>query len=338
MELARVGKNCKLVAVLLGIAEIVASHRFLSECVEPHALHPTGSAGETAVDDFVLEAESLKNLRALVALQRADADLGHHLEHALGDRLAVLGDQFVILLGHRVDRLALSRTIDRGVLLALACFLLGNVFFSNVEQSFATSVPESFKSKIRIDRVRTVADQQAVLMHLTGFATFDQDADACPLGLLHQVMMHGSGGQQRAERHAVVLDFTIREDDQREALVNGLLRLGADTVERLLHPELALDPRPSDINRLRTPAAAGFRVGLHMLERGQLFVGENRVRQAQSAGVLFGGFQQVLLGADEALQRHNDLFANRVDRWVGDLRKELLEVVVQHSRLVAEYR
>ena len=36
-----------------------------------------------------LEADGLENLRALVALQRRDAHLGHHFEHALGDALAI---------------------------------------------------------------------------------------------------------------------------------------------------------------------------------------------------------------------------------------------------------
>ena len=38
-----------------------------------------------------LEADRFENLGALVALQRRDAHLGHHFEHALGDALAVRG-------------------------------------------------------------------------------------------------------------------------------------------------------------------------------------------------------------------------------------------------------
>ena len=48
--------------------------------------------------------------------------------------------------------------------------------------------------------------------------------------------------------------------------------------------------------------------------------------------------EQVLLGPDVALQRHDHLFADRVDRRVGHLRKELLEVVVRQARLVAQNR
>ena len=48
--------------------------------------------------------------------------------------------------------------------------------------------------------------------------------------------------------------------------------------------------------------------------------------------------QQVRLGADKTVERHHDGFANRVDGWVGDLRKELLEVVVERLVFVGQHR
>jgi hypothetical protein len=47
--------------------------------------------------------------------------------------------------------------------------------------------------------------------------------------------------------------------------------------------------------------------------------------------------QQVRLGADEGHQRHHDRFADRVDRRVGHLREQLLEVVVQRLVLVGQH-
>ncbi len=75
---------------------------------------------------------------------------------------------------------------------------------------------------------------------------------------------------------------------------------------------------------------------VHVLERGQLLVRQDRVRNAQPVGVLFGRFQQISLRPDVALQRHDHFFANRIDRRIGDLREELLEIVVEHPRLVGE--
>ncbi len=84
---------------------------------------------------------------------------------------------------------------------------------------------------------------------------------------------------------------------------------------------------------LRLPAAM-----IHVLERGELLVRQNRMRHPQPVGVLLGRFEQVPLRADVALQRHDHFFADRIDRRIGDLGEELLEVVVEHPRLVGEAR
>ena len=47
--------------------------------------------------------------------------------------------------------------------------------------------------------------------------------------------------------------------------------------------------------------------------------------------------EQVRLRADEGHQRHHDRFADRVDRRVGHLREQLLEVVVERLVLVRQH-
>ena len=47
-----------------------------------------------------------------------------------------------------------------------------------------------------------------------------------------EVMMHGAARQQRADRHALRADGAVRQDDQAVAVVDRLLRLGANAVER----------------------------------------------------------------------------------------------------------
>ena len=48
--------------------------------------------------------------------------------------------------------------------------------------------------------------------------------------------------------------------------------------------------------------------------------------------------QQIFLGADVALKRHDDFFANGVDGRVGDLGKALFEVVVEHAGAIGHHR
>ena len=46
--------------------------------------------------------------------------------------------------------------------------------------------------------------------------------------------------------------------------------------------------------------------------------------------------EQVLLGTDETLQRHNHILTNRVDRGIGDLSKQLFEIIVGQSGLIGK--
>ena len=56
----------------------------------------------------------------------------------------------------------------------------------------------------------------------------------------------------------------------------------------------------------------------------------------QSVTVVFGGLEQITLRTDSALKRHDNFLADRINRGIGHLGKELLEVVVQHPRLIAQ--
>ena len=80
------------------------AQRFLGQHVEIDALDAAGRAGEAAVDHFVVQADRLEDLRALVALQRRDAHLGHHFEHALGDALAIGVHDLVVAVARAGSR------------------------------------------------------------------------------------------------------------------------------------------------------------------------------------------------------------------------------------------
>ena len=58
--------------------------------------------------------------------------------------------------------------------------------------------------------------------------------------------------------------------------------------------------------------------------------------QFQATAVLGRFVEHVALAPDEAHQRHDQLFAQRVDRRVGDLCKQLLEVGEQHLRPIRQ--
>src|SRR5690606_17370634 len=73
MELARIRQGRKPILVLLGEAERVTAQHLLLEHVEADALQAAHGAGEATVDDLVVDADGLEDLRALIGLQRRDA-------------------------------------------------------------------------------------------------------------------------------------------------------------------------------------------------------------------------------------------------------------------------
>ena len=71
----------------------------------------------------------------------------------------------------------------------------------------------------------------------------------------------------------------------------------------------------------------------------QILVGEDRLAHFEPlAARVAGEVEQVGPRADERHQAHHQLFADRVDRRVGDLGEVLLEIGVEQLRLVAERR
>ena len=51
---------------------------------------------------------------------------------------------------------------------------------------------------------------------------------------------------------------------------------------------------------------------------------DDRMVQFQPVYMLRGGLQQILLWPDKTGERHNHFFADRIDRWIGHPRFELI--------------
>ena len=87
----------------------------------------------------------------------------------------------------------------------------------------------------------------------------------------------------------------------------------------------------------RRQQAAGAVVALQRLEARHLRVVEERALAEDHPAALGLRIEQVALGADRRADRGHELLADRVERRVGDLREQLLEVVGQRPRAAAEH-
>ncbi len=146
-------------------------------------------------------------------------------------------------------------------------------------------------------------------------------------------MMHRPRCQQGRDRHAVGADGTVGEDDQAVAVGDRLFRLVRNPVQRVFEDFFALTLRIGDIDHLRSPPAV-----VQFLELCGAGVVEDWLIEPQPMGVLGTVDQHVALGTDVGPEAHDHFLPNRVDRRIGDLGEELLEVVVDQPRAVGKHR
>ncbi len=68
----------------------------------------------------------------------------------------------------------------------------------------------------------------------------------------------------------------------------------------------------------------------------EIAVGEDGVLELERVAVLRSFGENVALDADVTAQRHHQLFADRIDGRISNLREELLEVIEERLRLIGE--
>src|SRR5262245_20976871 len=109
--------------------------------IQPYAADPRRSVRKVSINETLIQADGFEDLSATVTLQRRDAHLRHDLQHTLLYSFGVVIHCFAMIDGR--------------------------------QQSLPDHVVQSFKSQVRINGRRAVADQQAVVMNLSRIAGFD---------------------------------------------------------------------------------------------------------------------------------------------------------------------
>ena len=92
------------------------------------------------------------------------------------------------------------------------------------EQVLADHIVQRLKGKIWIDGRGAIANQQAVVMHLTCIASLNDQGRPGPSSFADKVVMQPRGGQQARNRGVVFVDLAIRQDQDRCARVDPKTR------------------------------------------------------------------------------------------------------------------
>ena len=174
------------------------------------------------------------------------------------------------------------------------------------------------------------------MVHLARLTGLDDEAGLHAQSLADQAVVDSGRGERRRYGDPIGGGGAIGDDQDvhvRQDLVRGV---GAQPVERTLQPGVALDRGPGGVEgRGAESAVDKFRDRPDLLE---ITVGQHRLGDFQALVRARAAPEHVGSRADHRDQAHHQLFPDRVDRWIGDLREVLLEVVVKKFRALGEHR
>ena len=144
------------------------------------------------------------------------------------------------------------------------------------------------------------------------------------------------GEEQRGDGRVDLVGIAVRQNDDAGSVLDGLADLRADAVEG------PLEGQPAAGHPVQTGDDDGLEAGqvtvqVDVDDLGQVVVADDRERQDHLAAARRPRTQQVALGTDGRAERGDQLLADGIERWVGDLGEELLKVVEQQPGAVRQH-
>ncbi len=268
---------------------------------EAGAADARGRAREAQIDDVLIEADDLEQLRAAITGDRRDAHLRDDLEQALLDAAAI----------------AAADLARRFALAAL-------------ELAVLVHVEQGLVRQVRVHRGRAEADQAGEVVRVARVAGLDEDVAVAAQLLLGQARVHGTGREQRVDRQQARHRVAVGQQDQHRAAAHRVFGAVAEIFERGLETDLLvviqveLDVRRRDVRQRQHLA--------------QLALREDRRVEQHLLGVVGRHVEHVAFQTDLRGQRHDQALAQRIDRRIRHLRERLAKIFVQRTRLPREHR
>ena len=284
------------------VGGLVEVDRLLHHLEEADAVDLRGRAREVALDEGRLQADRLEDPRAAVAHQGRDAHLGHHLGEALAHGLDVVGDGLV-----------------------------------GREPGLGREILERHEGHVGMHRLGAVAHEEREVVRFSRGARAHHEARRRAQALGDQVLMKGRGRQERGNRHAVLRDRLVGEDEDRVTEFDRVDGLSAQAREAGLDARAAPGGGIGDVDHLAPHLARGV-VG-NREELAHLRVRKDGLRDLDAPRLLHVvDVEHVGLRTDVADEARDELLADRIDRRVRHLSKELLEVLGERLGLLREDR
>src|SRR6185503_17850749 len=185
-------------------------------------------------------------------------------------------------------------------------------------------IGQAFVREIGIDRLRAVTEQKAKMMHFPRFSRLEHQSYARACASADQMMMQPCGREQCRDGRMGSIDFSIRQDQNRRSFADGLIRGLEKRIQGALQTGLTFVRIEENWQRLGLDSR--LIDGSELCHFGIL---QYRLRQSELSATLRVGIDEITFAAKRECRRGNEFFTNWINGWIGDLRKQLLEVVVK---------
>ena len=284
--------------------QLVHAQGFFSHFEHADAFDTAWCATEIFLDHVAVQTNGLEQLGAAVTHVGGYTHLGHDFGQPFANRFDVVGNGLV--------RRQVARQLRVHALKRLHC-------------------------EVGVDRLSTVASQHREVMDLARRRRLDDQACRRPHTLTHQVLVDRGHGEQRGNSYLRFTDALVTDDQDVATRANRVHSLCAQGGQLRLDTLTAPAHRVGDVQCMAAELTIGVRVDIAQF--GHVLEGQHGLRDLESHGwIHLIDVQQVWLGANEGHQGHHDRFTDWVDRRVGDLCKQLFEVVVQRLATVGQNR
>ena len=198
-----------------------------------------------------------------------------------------------------------------------------------VQNSPVNQLGNALMGKIRVNRAGTKAKKCCDLVHISRLSGFQNNGYLCSFLRPDQVLLHGGYGKKRRHRHVVFIHAAVRQN-------NNVLSLCGRTV----HSDVQLLQCALQRGVLVIKKRNGFRMEARLIQGAdlhQIHTGQNRMIDLQHAAVLRLLIQKVSIGTNVNRGIRDHLLTQGIDRGIGNLGKQLLEIIEQQLVLSGEH-
>ena len=252
------------------------------------AADPAGHARKIKVNHLLCEPDPLEDPRGLVGLDRGDPHLGRNLHDTVKKRPVVIVDRRVGIL---------------------------------VEKAQRDQLLDALVGEIGVDRPGPESEDAGRLVDIPHLAALEDQRYGRPLSRADQVLLHRRDREQCRDRHMVLVNAPVREDDDVGPSGHGPVHRKIQVLNRLREGGvLVVEERDGFIFKAAP---------LHGPYFQHVDAGQDRVVHLEDRAVAALRVEKVAVGADVDGRVRDDLLPEGVDRRVRDLGELLLEEAVE---------